>query len=130
MGPPEGTAGRADGTRAARGSGGRVVTSPAATTDRAKPGAEPFVIRQKPSRGARTADRRGAAAILLVLIVAGAVAMLTLRDLDGTPPGLFIDEVAIALTARSLWETGADLDGNRLPLFPLSFRDPERPIPV
>ncbi len=73
---------------------------------------------------------RRVAPILLVVVVAAAVALTTLRDLDGTPPGLYIDEVAIALTARALWETGADLDGNSLPLFPRSFRDRERPIPV
>ena len=80
------------------------------------------------AHGART--RAGAASILLVLVVAAAVAFITLRDLDGTPAGLYIDEVAIALTARSLWETRADLAGNPVPLFPLSFRDNERPIPV
>ena len=77
-----------------------------------------------------TPGHRRPASILLAAGVAAAVALLTLHDLDGTPPGLFIDEVAIALTARSLWETGADLDGNRLPLFPRVFRDKERPIPV
>jgi len=79
--------------------------------------------------GASSGMRR-IAPILLAVAVAAAVALTTLHDLDGTPPGLYIDEVAIALTARALWETGADLDGNRLPLFPRSFRDKERPIPV
>ena len=68
--------------------------------------------------------------MLLAAAVAAVVAFTTLRDLDGTPPGLFIDEVAIALTARALWEMGEDLEGNPLPLFPRSFRDPERPMPV
>jgi len=67
---------------------------------------------------------------ILVLVVAAVVALTTLYDLDGTPPGLYIDEVAIALTARALWETGADLEGTFLPLYPRSFRDREQPIPV
>ncbi len=63
------------------------------------------------------------AAALLVIITT------TLR-LGDTPPGLFIDEVAISLTARSLWETGQDLAGHHLPLFPLSYPDREKPMPV
>ena len=71
-----------------------------------------------------------AVAIVLALLVAGAVGLLTSWDLGGTPPGLYIDEVATALTARALWETGADLDGNHLPLYPRTFRDKERPMPM
>ena len=62
---------------------------------------------------------------VLVLLVVFVVGITTLHDLNGTPPGLYIDEVAIALTARALWETGADLYGDRVPLFPVSFRDRE-----
>lgn len=99
--------------------------------EHAASGAESEVSQPTSSPDARGARGRGGAApILLVLVVSAAVAFITLHDLDGTPGGLYIDEVAIALTARSLGETGEDLAGNSFPLFPLSFRDTERPMPV
>jgi len=59
-----------------------------------------------------------------------AAAGLTLFRLGDSPPGLFIDEVAISMTARSLWENGTDLIGEPLPLYPYHFPEREVPTPV
>lgn len=81
-----------------------------------------------PRAAAERAARRVflTATAVAALLVAGA----TLFRLGDTPPGLYIDEVAISLTARSLWETGRDLAGNEGPLYPYSFPDRARPMPV
>jgi len=70
--------------------------------------------------------RSPATLALAAILVAGA----TLYRLGDSPPGLFIDEVAISLTARGLGENGRDLLGNRWPLYPLSLPDRASPIPV
>jgi hypothetical protein len=77
-------------------------------------------------RATESLTRRTLACVLLAVLLAG----VTLFRLGDTPPGLYLDEVAIALTARSLWENGADLTGNRLPLYPVSFFDSEKPFPI
>lgn len=71
-------------------------------------------------------SRKTLACVLLAVLLAG----VTLFRLGDTPPGLYLDEVAIALTARSLWENGTDLVGSRLPLYPVSFFDSEMPSVV
>lgn len=67
---------------------------------------------------------------LLGISAAVLVAALTLFRLGDTPPGLYVDEAAIGLTARTLAETGRDLGGRSWPLYPLSFPDLENPMPV
>ncbi|XP_065179130.1 uncharacterized protein LOC135809657 [Sycon ciliatum] len=55
--------------------------------------------------------------VCLLVIFALATFLRSYR-LDDVPTGLYIDEVALTVEARSLGQTGRDVDGNFLPLFP------------
>jgi len=55
--------------------------------------------------------------LLCVLGVLCAVLLIYARHLDSSPPALHQDEAAVVEQARSIAETGRDLEGRRLPLF-------------
>jgi 4-amino-4-deoxy-L-arabinose transferase-like glycosyltransferase len=60
--------------------------------------------------------RNGATPVLLSTVLLVGVAVRLYR-LEEVPPGLYCDEVAIALNAESIGRTGRDLSGTPLPLY-------------
>lgn len=87
------------------------------------------MTRRPPAAASRGHSRRRLRVALLAVPALAAMTLSAWR-LGDTPADLFIDEAAIALTARSLWENGTDLAGTSWPLYPLSFPDRDRPMPV
>lgn len=65
--------------------------------------------------------------LVLILILAGA---LRLVSLDRVPVGLFGDELDIGYQAFSLWKTGRDYMGNKLPVYLHSFYEYRMPMLV
>jgi len=74
--------------------------------------------------GPRPPGRRELGLLLGVLVLAGA---LRLVGLDAAPPGPYVDEVAVAVEARSVAATGRDTYGRRLPLFFRALDDYKAP---
>ena len=68
-------------------------------------------------------ERLGPVALALVVIAVVLGGALRVADLDGTPPGFYMDEASTGYDAFAILHTGRDQHGALLPLFAQSLGD-------